>query len=120
MIRDVRQAIGLCFALLALVAQLMLASAVPASTVSLADVTTFCQHDGDRGPPAAPDHRVPNCLLCSSCQTLANPGGLVAAPPWLPVPQTMRLARKAVPPPATPPPPRVNPAASPRGPPIPT
>jgi hypothetical protein len=117
MMRDARQASGLFFALLALVAQLTLATAVPASTVSLADVTVLCHHDGDPGAPPAPAHQSPDCLLCFFCHTATGAVGLIATPPLLPTPATSRAAREGALPPATAPPRRVALAARPRGPP---
>jgi hypothetical protein len=121
MMREIRQASGLFLALLALVAQLTLAAAVPAASVSLADVTTFCQHDGDLGAPAhpSPSHPSPDCLVCFFCHNAAGPVGLLAAPPMLPAPSTVPVARAVVLPPATAPPLRIALAARPRGPPIP-
>jgi len=119
MMRDVRQASGLFFALLALVAQLTLASVVPASLISLADVTVLCQHDGNPDTPRAPSHQSPDCLVCFFCHNPAGTAGLVASAPLLPTPSTIPLARAAILPPATAPPPRTVLAARPRGPPIP-
>ena len=118
MMRDARQASGLFLALLALVAQLTLATAVPASAVSLADVTVLCQHDGNPDAPPAPAHQSPDCLLCFFCHNVSGPAGVIAAAPILPVPRTVTIARAAIKPPATAPPVRVILAARPRGPPI--
>jgi hypothetical protein len=118
MMRDARQASGLFLALLALVAQLTLAAAVPVSTVSLADVTVLCHHDGDPGAPPAPAHQSPDCLLCFFCHNATGSVGMVATPPLLPAPVIVRVARQVVLPPATAPPVRVARAARPRGPPI--
>jgi hypothetical protein len=120
MMREVRLASGLFLALLAILAQLTVAAAVPASTVSLADVTMLCQHDGDAGAPAhrPPGHSLPDCLLCFSCHNAAAPAALVAVPPLLPIPATRPAGRTVVLPPATAPPPRGTLAARPRGPPI--
>jgi hypothetical protein len=117
--REIRQASGLFLALLALVVQLTLATAVPASAVSLADVTTLCQHDGNPRAPVAPAHQMPDCQLCLVCHMAAGPFGLLIVPPALPPPVTIRVARAAILPPATAPPPRVVSAPRPRGPPIP-
>jgi hypothetical protein len=119
MMRDLRQTAGLCFALLAVMVQVTLATVVPRTSVSLADITALCQHDGDRTVPAAPAHPPTDCLLCAVCHA-APPAGLVAAPPWLPVPRTTTIARAAIPPPATAPPSTFFLAAAPRGPPVPT
>ena len=118
--REIRQASGLFLALLALVAQLTLAAAVPATTVSLADVTTLCQHDGNPVAPPAPGHQMPDCQLCLVCHGVLGAFGLPTAAPVLPEPLTIRVARAAVLPPATAPPLRFVTAARPRGPPIPT
>jgi hypothetical protein len=114
-----RQAFGLFLALLAVVAQLTMATAVPASTVSLADVTVLCQHDGGTPTPKAPAHSSPDCLVCFFCHGVAGPLGLLAAPPMLPAPSAITIARAAILPPATAPPLRIVLAARPRGPPIP-
>ena len=119
MMRDFRQASGLFFALLAIVAQLALATAVPASPVSLTDVMVLCQHDGSAGSPPAPSHQSPDCLVCFFCHNVEVPAGIAASPPLLPAPSTVRIARAAVLPPATAPPLRFVLAAHPRGPPIP-
>jgi hypothetical protein len=117
--RHTRKASGLFLALLAIVAQLALASVVPASAVSLADVTVLCQHDGNPAAPAAPPHQSPDCLLCFFCHHAGGPAGVIAAAPMLTPPQAMMLARAAILPPATAPPVRIVLAAGPRGPPIP-
>jgi hypothetical protein len=122
MMRDVRQIFGRFLALLAIMAQLTLAAAVPASTISLADVTVICQHDGDAGPPPAhqtPAHPTLDCLLCVFCHGIGGPVGLVAAPPMPPMPAIAWIARAVVLPPSTAPPSRIGLAARPRGPPIP-
>jgi hypothetical protein len=118
MMRHARQASGLFLALLALVAQLTMAAAVPASAVSLADVAVLCQHDGNPTAPPAPAHQSPDCLLCFFCHSAPGSLGLLAAPPILPAPMTSKIARAVVLPPATAPPLRVVLAARPRGPPI--
>jgi hypothetical protein len=118
MMRDARQASGLFLALLALVAQLTMAAAVPASAVSLASVAVLCQHDGSSNAPPAPAHQSPDCLLCFFCHSAMGPVGLLAAAPLLPTPTTSRIVRSVVLPPATAPPVRVALAARPRGPPI--
>ena len=117
MMRDIRLACGLFLALLAIGAQLTLATAMPASAVSLADVTVLCQHDSDTNSPRAPAHPAQDCLLCFFCHSAMGPAGLVASPPLLPVPSTIRVARAVVLPPATASPPRVVLSARPRGPP---
>ena len=122
MMRDIRQTFGLFLALLAITAQLTLAVAVPASTVSLADVTVICQHDGNASAPPghpAPAHSTLDCLLCVFCHHLGGPAGLVAASPRLPTPVIAQVARSVVLPPSTAPPRRIALAARPRGPPIP-
>ena len=119
MMRDARQASGLFLALLALVAQLTLAAAVPVTTVLLADVTVLCHHDGSSDAPPAPAHQAPDCLLCFFCHSVMGPAGLVAAAPLLTAPRATWIARVAIPPPATAPPLRIVLAARPRGPPIP-
>ena len=118
MMRDARQASGLFLALLALVAQLTMASAVPASLVSLADVVVLCQHDGNPASPPTPAHQSPDCLLCVFCHGAPGSLGLLIAPPVLPKPTTSKVARSVGLPPATAPPLRVVLAARPRGPPI--
>jgi hypothetical protein len=117
--REIRQASGLFLALLALVAQLTLAAAVPATTISLADVTTLCQHHGNPGTPPAPFHQMPDCQLCLVCHSMSGPPGLLTATPALPQPMSIRIARAAILPPATAPPLHFVTAAQPRGPPIP-
>jgi len=117
--REIRQASGLFLALLALVAQLTLAAAVPATTISLADVTTLCQHDGNPVAPPAPGHQMPDCQLCVVCHGASGPFGQLAAALMLPQPATIGIARAAILPPATAPPLRLVAAARPRGPPIP-
>jgi|HubBroStandDraft_1064217.scaffolds.fasta_scaffold91567_2 hypothetical protein len=119
MMRNARQASGLFLALLAVVAQLTLAAAVPVTTVLLADVTVLCHHDGGSDAPPAPAHQAPDCLLCFFCHGAMGSAGLIAAAPTLPTPSTTWIARAAMPPPATAPPLRVVLAARPRGPPIP-
>jgi hypothetical protein len=117
MMRDMRQASGLFLALLALVAQLTLAAAVPASTLSLADMTVLCHHDGDPGGPRAPAHQSPDCLVCFFCHTATGAVGLLVTAPLPPMPAMSRVAREGAPPPATAPPRRIALAARPRGPP---
>lgn len=119
MMRDVHRASGLFLALLAIMAQLTVAAAVPLSTVSLADVTVLCQHDGGTDAPASPAHQSPECLLCFFCHNATGPAGLAVAAPELPAPAAVQVARAVVLPPATAPPPRVVLAARPRGPPFP-
>lgn len=118
MTRTVRHASGVFLALLALAAQLTMAAAVPVAMVSLADMTVLCHHDGSSNAPPAPVHQTPACLLCFICHGATGPSGLLAAGPELPVPTTIPVARAAVLPPATAPPPRFVTAARPRGPPI--
>jgi hypothetical protein len=118
MMRDARQASGLFLALLALVAQLTMAAAVPASSVSLADVAVLCQHDGNSTTPPVPMHHSPDCLLCFFCHGAPGSLGLLAVPPVLPKPIMAKVARSVVLPPATAPPIRLVLAARPRGPPI--
>ena len=117
--REIRQAFGLFLALLALVTQLTLAAAVPATTISLADVTTLCQHDGNPGTPPAPAHQMPDCQLCFVCHSASGSPGLLTATPVLLQPKTVSIARAVNLPPATAPPLRFITAARPRGPPIP-
>ena len=119
MMRDARQASGLFLALLALMAQLTMASAVPPSSVSLADVAVLCQHDGNPAAPPVPAHQSPDCLLCFFCHSAPGSLGLLTAPPIVLKPMTSMVARSVVLPPATAPPLRVFLAARPRGPPIP-
>src|ERR1700722_12725216 len=107
MVREARQTSGLFLALLALVAQLTLGATVPASAVSLANVAVLCQHDGNPTAPPAPAHQPPNCLLCIFCHSSTGPLGLLAAPPILPSPTTLKVARSEVLAPATAPPLRV-------------
>ena len=116
---EIRQATGLFLTLLALVAQLTLAATVPASSVSLADVTMLCQHGGNPDAPPAPAHQMPDCLLCVVCHGASGPVGLLVTSPTLPAPTTSLIARAVVLPPATAPPLRFATAARPRGPPIP-
>jgi hypothetical protein len=99
-------------------AQLTLAAAVPASSVSVADVTVICQHEGNSDAPVAPAHQSQDCLLCFSCHNVSGSSGLIVAPPLLPVPASMPVLPAVVLPPATAPPLRVVLAAHPRGPPI--
>jgi hypothetical protein len=115
MMRNARQVTGLFLALLAVMAQLTLAAAVPVSTVSLEQATVLCQHDGK---PSAPVHQSPDCLLCFYCHSAIGPAGLLATPPLTPAPSMTVIARGAVLPPATAPPVRIVLAARPRGPPI--
>jgi hypothetical protein len=117
--REVRQVSGWFLALLALVVQLTLAAAVPATTVALADITTLCHHDGNPSAPKAPAHQIPDCQLCIVCHAATGPAGLLTAAPMLPLPMTIPIARAVVLPPATAPPLRFVTAARPRGPPIP-
>jgi hypothetical protein len=127
--REIRQISGLFLALLALVAQLTLATAVPATTVSLADVTRVCQHGGHAGAPPVPAnlvpanrvpaHQMPDCQMCLVCHGLSGPPGLLAAALILPASGRFRIARAAILSPATAPPARFATAARPRGPPIP-
>jgi hypothetical protein len=119
MFRNAHQTAGLFLALLALVAQLTLAAAVPATTLALADVTVLCHHDGDGNAPPAPIHQSPDCLLCFLCQSAMGPAGLLALAPLLPTPSAISIARAAILPPPTAPPLRIVLAAHPRGPPIP-
>jgi hypothetical protein len=116
---DGRKASGLFLALLAIMAQLTLAVVVPASVVSLENATVLCQHDTTAPTPHAPPHQLPDCSLCFLCHSASAPAGLTTGPPMLPAPRSLLVARAAVPPPATAPPPRfVNAANPPRGPPI--
>jgi len=118
MVRDIRQASGLFFALLAILAQVTLASAVPATAMALADTTMLCHHDGDRNPPSAPAHPSPDCLFCFVCNGAAGSPGLLATPAVPPPPRSAPFARIAVAASAAQPPPRIVLAARPRGPPI--
>lgn len=118
--RDIARASGLFLALLAIVAQLTLAAAVPASAMSLADATVLCQHDTSAGtsqhrPPA---HSAPDCVLCFFCHAASGPSALVATVPALTPPAAALIGAAVVLPPATAPPPRIILAARPRGPPI--
>jgi hypothetical protein len=116
--RGIRQAFGPFLALLALVAQLTLATAAPATTISLADVTTLCRHDRNHGAPRGPAHQMPACQLCLVCHGPASPFGLLTATPALPQPMTMQVARTVILPPAAALPPCFVTAAQPRGPPV--
>jgi hypothetical protein len=118
MTRDIRQAFGLCLALVALVGQLTLAAIVPVSSLSLSDVTEFCHHDGDPGAPAAPAHQSPDCLVCFFCHNATGSVGPIADAPLLPAPTAEPVVRAAILPPATAPPLRIVLSANPRGPPI--
>jgi hypothetical protein len=124
MMRHPRQAFGLFFALLAIVAQLTIAAAMPSPAipmpvVSLADATVLCHHDGNPDSPPAPAHQSPDCLLCFFCNGAMGPAGPLATTPLLPAPRSVWVARAAIPPPSTAPPLRLVLAARPRGPPIP-
>ena len=119
MTRDIRHTVGVVLALLAVMAQLTTAAAVPPSTLSLADATVLCQHDGDTRAPAAPTHPPADCLLCFICHSALSPVGMVTAAPVVPPPSVVWIERSVVLPPATAPPPRISLAARPRGPPIP-
>ena len=119
MMREIRQAAGLFLALLALAAQLTLASAVPVSVLSLADVTVLCQHSGNPDAPPAPAHQTPDCLLCFVCHGASGPAGLLTDAPMPPKPTAKsRIARAVMLPPATAPPFRLTSSARPRAPPI--
>jgi hypothetical protein len=118
MMRDGCKATGLFVALLAIVAQLTMAAAVPAAAASLADVAVLCHHDSGSDAPPAPAHQAPDCLVCFFCHGATGPAGLVATPPALPTPRSIIVARVVVLPPATAPPLRIALAARPRGPPI--
>jgi hypothetical protein len=118
MMWDIRRGSGLFLTLLAIVAQLTLAVALPASSVSLADVTVICQHEGNNDAPVAPAHPPRDCLLCFFCHNAPGSSGLIVAPPLPPVPALMSVALAVVLPPATAPPHRVVLAAHPRGPPL--
>ena len=119
MMRETNQALGLFFALLALVAQLTVAAAVPASTLSLADVAVLCQHSDTPNAPPAPAHQMPDCLLCFICHGASGPVGLLTDAPVPPAPMVTRVARAVILPPPTAPPPRIAMAARPRCSPIP-
>jgi hypothetical protein len=116
--RELRQAFGLFFALLALMAQLAVAAAVPATAISLADATTLCRHDGHSGAPPAPI-QTPACRLCLLCHGASVAFDLLTAPPALPQPTTIRFMNATVLRSAAAPPPRCDTAARPRAPPIP-
>jgi hypothetical protein len=117
MMRDIRLACGLFLALLAIGAQLTVATAMPASASSLASATVLCQHSGDTDAPRVPTHPSQDCLLCFFCHGALGPAGVLATPPLLPVPSTTVMARAVVLPPSTAPPLRVVLNARPRGPP---
>ena len=117
--RDLRQASGLFFALLALVAQLAVAAAVPATAISLADATTLCRHDGNSGAPPAPIHQTPACRVCPLCHGASVSFDLVTAPPAVPQPTTIRFMNATVMRSTGALPPRFDTAARPRAPPIP-
>ena len=117
--RELRQASGLFFALLALMAQLAAAAAVPATAISLADATTLCRHDGNAGALPAPIHQTPACRLCLLCHGASVAFDLLTAPPALPQPTTICFVNAAVLRSAAAPPPRFDTAARPRAPPIP-
>jgi hypothetical protein len=116
--REIPLVSGLLLALLALMAQLTLASAVPVTTISLADVTTLCQHRGVPGAPPAPAHRMPDCQLCLVCHGALGPFGLLSAPPALPQPPDTHVEAVTLPLPPTAAPHRFVFDAQPRGPPI--
>jgi hypothetical protein len=107
----------LFLALLAIMAQLTVATAVPASSVSLADVTVLCQHDGKSDAPAAPAHHTPDCSVCFFCHNVVGTAGLIATPPLLPIPAIAPVARAVVLPPATAPPAFHRAPSQPRAPP---
>lgn len=117
--RELRQASGLFFALLSLVAQLAVAAAMPATAISLADATTLCRHDGSLGTPPAPIHHTPACRLCLLCHGASVSFDLLTAPPALPQPSAIRFVNATVLRSAATPPPRFDTAARPRAPPIP-
>jgi hypothetical protein len=112
--------LGFGLAWLALSVQLALAALVPRVLIApaFADGVPLCHPATDPPAPAAPHH--PNtCLVCPLCVSLTAVWALPASDPPIPAPQAVVfIARTALPPPATAPPPirRLNP--QPRAPPI--
>jgi hypothetical protein len=102
-----------------LTAQLTLAAVVLAPTVSLANVTVLCQHNGNPDAPPAPARQMPDCLLCFVCHNATGAIGLLTSTSMLLAPTTTPVARAVALPPATAPPRRFVTAACPRGPPVP-
>lgn len=121
MSRELRQAFGLFLALLAVLAQVTMAAAMPRLLPGqIADTAVICHQDNGASPaPQAPPHHAPDCLLCVFCHHLGAPAALAAAPPVLPAPRIRVIAPAAVPPPSTAPPVPIVLAARPRAPPVP-
>jgi hypothetical protein len=105
--------LGMLFALLALVGQLISGAAMvrtePAAT--LANATTICHADdtSDETPPI--QHHPSDCPICPLCVSLSAPVALTARPP-LPTPRVVMVAPATAPPSSI-----VVLAARPRGPP---
>lgn len=113
---------GLLLALLALTAQLAFDLPLPkaGTEASLAAATTLCHIDGDEtgGQVPGPPH-LPDCLICPLCVAIASAATLLPADgTTVPTPLSAIIARAAVPPPATAPPPTPRFAAQPRAPPL--
>jgi hypothetical protein len=119
---------GLLAALLALMAQLVVATAMPrvdgplgGSPGLLSDVPLCHSDDGAHTTPAPPQPHPANCPICPHCALLAVQAALPASSPRLPSDRSaLVIARTAMPPPATAPPPVETHTARPRAPPLPT
>ena len=113
---------GLLLALLALTAQFAFGPPLPklGAESSLAAATTLCHVDGNDtgGQVPGPPH-LPDCLICPLCAAIASAATLLPADgTTVPAPPYSIIAKAAVPPPATAPPPTPRFAAQPRAPPL--
>jgi hypothetical protein len=118
MIRPRPSSFGLFAAILALAAQLVAGALVPQPAWAASGDSEQCA--GMMGKAPAHDRqRRPDCPLCPFCLAVAHPAPTLAAPPPLPAPSIVLVARALPLPPARAPPALPFPAAHPRGPPIP-
>ncbi len=108
---------GLLAALIALAIQLGFAASVPnPGSAFLLGAGDICH--GGSAPLAPGQHQPPDSSLCPFCAVLAAPAPIPAAAPKVPLPSGAILARAAVLPPATAPPPGRAVRPQPRGPPF--
>jgi hypothetical protein len=121
MIRWRLSLLGRFAAMLALVAQIVAGALVPQPLWAASKDATPCAETSKAPGHNRPHERPgkPNCPLCPLCLAIAHPAPTLAAPPPLPSPSIVRVARAVPLPPVRAPPALPFPAARPRGPPFP-
>ena len=117
MLRRRLSPLGLFAAILALAAQLVAGALVPQPAWAASHDSEAC---ADMGKAPAHDQRhKPDCPFCPFCLAVAHPAPTLIAPPPLPAPSVLWVARALPLPPARAPPALPSLAAHPRGPPRP-